>query len=34
MLNGILAVWKVLISHSPWKWSPAWPPANIATAPG
>ena len=33
MLNGILAVWKVVISHSPWKWKPARPALNSAIEP-
>ena len=33
MENGILAVWNVVISHSPWKKKPAPPLANVAIAP-
>ena len=33
MENGIFAVWKVEISHSPWKKKPACPVAKVAIAP-
>jgi len=33
MPNGIFAVWKVLISHSPLRWKPTAPFAKSAIAP-
>jgi len=32
MLNGVFAVWNVVISHSPWKKKPAPPAAKMAMA--